>query len=242
MKLLSIIGLGAILAGQAAWGEVIPKGMKNDLRLRTALYDPAQVYTIETDLKLATTIRFGEGERFKAVIVGDTESFQVDPLAELGNVLAIKPHVAGAHTNMTVITNQHSYAFELREGTMAGSGGKFFEVRFEYPDRGSKTGARYTAKGYDAPKHYGYRVSGKADFMPVNIFDDGKYTYFVFSETQRQPTVFKVDGANGNERSVNWTQVDQSIRVLGVQENWSLRLDGQVICVKRSTAAVSNNG
>ena len=50
------------------------------------------------------------------MIVGDTESFQVDPIPELGNVLTIKPHVQGASTNMTVITNRRTYSFHLREG------------------------------------------------------------------------------------------------------------------------------
>ena len=240
--LYTLSAVAALCAAGSAQAEVLPKGMKNDPRLRTAIFDPAQVYMVETDLKVATTIRFGEGEHFKAVIVGDTESFQIDPLPDLGNVLAIKPHVAGAVTNMTVITNRHSYAFQLREGAIRGGGGEFFEVRFEYPEAGNRTGSRFTAKGFDAPKHYGYMVAGKADFMPVSIFDDGKYTYFTFGENQQQPSVFKVDSNTGKERSANWTQMQQTIRVLGVQQAWSLRLGDQVICVKRSTAAVSNAG
>ena len=72
------------------------QGGPKDIRIRYAAYDEEQVFGIETDLRHSTTIHFGQGERFQAVIVGDTESFQVDPIPELGNVLTIKPHVENA--------------------------------------------------------------------------------------------------------------------------------------------------
>jgi len=100
----------------AALAEATPQGGPLDIRIRTAVYNENQVYRIETDLRHSTTIHFGAGERFEAVIVGDTESFQVDPIPELGNVLTIKPHVGNASTNMTVITNRRTYSFHLREG------------------------------------------------------------------------------------------------------------------------------
>ncbi|MBU1829030.1 MAG: TrbG/VirB9 family P-type conjugative transfer protein, partial [Alphaproteobacteria bacterium] len=83
----------------AANAEATPQGGPLDIRIRTAVYNENQVYRIETDLRHSTTIHFGAAERFEAVIVGDTESFQVDPIPELGNVLTIKPHVANASTN-----------------------------------------------------------------------------------------------------------------------------------------------
>lgn len=117
-----------------AYAEATPQGGPLDIRIRTAVYIENQVYRIETDLRHSTTIHFWAGERFEAVIVGDTESFQVDPIPELGNVLTIKPHVANASTNMTVITNRRTYSFHLREGSIPNRTGMFFEVRFRYPD------------------------------------------------------------------------------------------------------------
>lgn len=59
----------------AALAEATPQGGPLDIRIRTAVYNENQVYRIETDLKHSTTLHFGAGERFEAVIVGDTESF-----------------------------------------------------------------------------------------------------------------------------------------------------------------------
>ena len=142
-----------LLSGEAL-AEATPQGGPKDIRIRYAVYDEQQVFRIETDLRHSTTIQFGQGERFEAVIVGDTESFQVDPIPELGNVLTIKPHVQGASTNMSVITNRRSYTFHLREGSIPGRTGMFFEVRFRYPedDRRATVGQRPTKGTSDSAK------------------------------------------------------------------------------------------
>ena len=196
----------------AAFAEVTPQGGALDIRIRTAVYDENQVYRIETDLRHSTTIHFGAGERFEAVIVGDTESFQVDPIPELGNVLTIKPHVANASTNMTVITNRRTYSFHLREGSIPNRTGMFFEVRFRYPDEERRTAAASHPKGFEAPRNYNYRVSGEGDF-------------------------FKADD-QGRERTVNWTQQGNTVRVLGVNTYWTLRIGDEAICARRDESAI----
>ena len=222
----------------AALAEATPQGGPLDVRIRYAVYNENQVFRIETDLRHSTTIHFGRGERFEAVIVGDTESFQVDPIPELGNVLTIKPHVEGASTNMTVITNRRSYSFYLREGSIPNRTGMFFEVRFRYPEDERRTS---TPKGFEAPRNYAYLISGESDFRPATVYDDGRYTYFTFSENGRQPAIFKADD-QGRERTVNWTQDGNTVRVLGVNDYWTLRIDDEALCVARDRSAfyVSN--
>lgn len=217
-----------------------PRGGPRDIRVRDALYDPDQVYIIETDLRFATTIHFGAGERFEAVIAGDTESFEVTPIANLGNVVSIKPHVARAVTNMTVITNRRTYSFELREGHIDGATGRFYEVRFQYPQdaRRARTTSSAGPKGYVPPRNHAYKVAGRADFAPAAVYDDGRYTYFTFAEGVRQPAIFKAD-EQGRERTVNWTQQGQTVRVLGVNAAWTLRIDDAALCVARNPAALS---
>jgi len=234
-----IILSASLLLAAPAYAESTPSGGRLDTRIRTATYNENQVYRIETDLRHSTTIHFGPGERFEAVIVGDTESFQVDPIPELGNVLTIKPHVQGASTNMTVITNRRTYSFHLREGTMPGRSGMFFEVRFRYPEderRATAAGAP-DPKGFVAPRNYNYRVAGEGDFQPSHIYDDGRYTYFTFPEGVRQPALFKVND-RGRERTVNWTQMGNIVRVLGINQYWTLRIGEDAICAYRDGSAI----
>ena len=226
-----------LLSGEAL-AEATPQGGPKDIRIRYAVYDEQQVFRIETDLRHSTTIQFGQGERFEAVIVGDTESFQVDPIPELGNVLTIKPHVQGASTNMSVITNRRSYTFHLREGSIPGRTGMFFEVRFRYPeDERRATVASAQPKGFQAPRNYNYKAAGDGDFRPVTVYDDGRFTYFTFPETGRQPAIFKADN-RGRERTINWTQNGNTVRVSGVKQFWTLRLGEDALCIYRDTSTI----
>jgi type IV secretion system protein VirB9 len=235
--LTRLICATALLLTSPALSESVPRGGTLDSRIRTATYNADQVFVIETDLRHSTTLHFGPGERFKAVIVGDTESFQVDPIPELGNVLTIKPHVQKASTNMTVITNRRTYSFHLREGAIPGRSGMFFEVRFRYPEDRRRTTASSQPKGFVAPRNYNYRVAGTGDFRPTQIYDDGKYTYFTFPENGRQPALFKAD-KQGRERTVNWTQDGNTVRVLGVNQYWTLRIGEEAICANRDDRAI----
>lgn len=239
MKIKATVFLLAISLATQGLASGTPKGGAKDIRIRTAVYDSQQVYLIETDQKFDTTIHFGKGERFMGLTAGDTESFEIVPLKNLGNVVSIKPHVAGAVTNMTVITNRRTYAFELREGHISGRTGRFYQVHFEYPnERKRSASGGQVAKTYNAPKNYNYGVSGNADFEPASVWDDGRYTYFTFAENIRQPSVFKVDGT-GRERTVNWTQQGNTVRVLGLSPAWTLRIDDQELCVAKNTSALS---
>ena len=239
MKLIIALLLAASFPTLVS-AEATPQGGPLDIRIRYATYNVNQVFRIETDLRHSTTIHFGRGERFEAVIVGDTESFQVDPIPELGNVLTIKPHVARASTNMTVITNRRSYSFHLREGSIPNRTGMFFEVRFKYPDEARRSRPS-TAKGFEAPRNYAYLASGESDFRPASVYDDGRYTYFTFPENTRQPAIFKAD-EQGRERTVNWTQDGNTVRVLGVNDYWTLRIENEALCIARdaTTIYVSN--
>lgn len=235
MKFITPFLLAAVLPTLVS-AEATPQGGPLDIRIRYATYNENQVFRIETDLRHSTTIHFGRGERFEAVIVGDTESFQVDPITELGNVLTIKPHVAKASTNMTVITNRRSYSFHLREGSIPNRTGMFFEVRFKYLDEARRSRPS-TAKGFEAPRNYAYLVSGESDFRPASVYDDGRYTYFTFPENARQPAIFKADD-QGRERTVNWTQDGNTVRVLGVNDYWTLRIDDEALCIARDRSAI----
>ena len=227
----------AVCAASPAYSAGTPVGGSKDIRIRNAIYDQNQVFVIETDLRFATTIHLERGERFEAVIAGDTESFEITPITDLGNVISIKPHVSRAITNMTVITNRRTYTFELREGHIKGATGRFYEVRFSYPEDTKRAASSGVAKGFSPPKNYSYKIAGKGDFEPGAVYDDGRYTYFQFPEGVRQPAIFKAD-AQGRERTVNWTQQGNTVRILGVNSYWTLRIDEAALCVARDDTVI----
>ena len=139
---------------------------------------------------------------------------------------------------MTVITNRRTYTFHLREGSIPGRTGMFFEVRFRYPnDERRATLASTQPKGFRAPQNHNYKISGEGDFRPVSVYDDGRFTYFTFSESGRQPAIFKAND-RGRERTVNWTQDGNTVRVSGINAFWTLRLGDIALCIYRDTSAI----
>lgn len=86
-------------------------------------------------MKIMTAIEFAPGEAIDSVLMGDSESWQVTRLQN-GHVLAVKPLIEGARTNMTVYTSQNTYTFELRAvGVPAGSASLNYRIGFRYPER-----------------------------------------------------------------------------------------------------------
>lgn len=205
-----------------ALAEIQPRQGQHDTRVRQASYQDGQVYSIRTSLTHVTSIEFGRGEVIRSIIAGDTEGFLLDGVPG-GQAFAIKPVTRGAHTNITVYTNQHSYYFNVSEA----SSPTFYVIRFTYPET---TRAARQIIASEAPNH-AYGVSERSEITPSEIWDDGTFTYFRFERNAPVPAIFR--WSSGTERSVNaLAQPDGVIRVTGVNARWVLRLGEQEICVQ----------
>ncbi len=124
--------------------------------------------------------------------MGDSESWQVIRL-QRGNVLAVKPLIEGAATNMTVYTSANVYTFELRALTVgAGSPSLSYRIDFRYLDKERAASAAATERR-SRPRDPNYYVAGKAAFQPVAVYDDGRATYFQFPANAPRPAIFRVD-------------------------------------------------
>ena len=222
---LSILVL--VLSAGLAAAEAVPRGGRNDARVRIATFEEGQVYRLSVSLIHVTSIEFGEGETIRSIIAGDTEGFEIDGVPG-GRAFAIKPLARGVHTNITVYTNRRSYYFTVREATSP----TFYVVQFHYPeDNRPARGAIARA----AP-NYNYGASDRTEFTPTRVWDDGTFTYFQFPRNAPVPAIFRYSG--GRERTVN-TGADQDgvIRVSGVNRDWVLRLGEEVVCVSATPPA-----
>lgn len=213
-----------------AFAETQPRQGQHDTRVRQASYQDGQVYRIRTSLTHVTSIEFGRGETIRSIIAGDTEGFLLDGVPG-GQAFAIKPVTPGAHTNITVYTNQRSYYFNVTEA----SSPTFYVIRFNYPET---THSTQQAIARTAPNH-AYGVSERSEITPSEIWDDGTFTYFRFERNAPVPAIFR--WSNGTERSVNaLAQPDGVIRVSGVNARWVLRLGEQEVCVQEMSEAAQD--
>lgn len=241
MKLLILITLLLPLAVLAAQ---LPESGPEDPRIRTVVYDPAQVVLIKGHAGYEQMIEFGEGEKVESLSLGDSLAWQVAPNKE-GNRLFLKPVEPKAHTNLAVITDRRSYAFELvAVNLLAEIDSLSYVVRFRYPqDEEAKVQAQLAATEHDKRQevvpdkktdpsawNLDYTFQGNTALSPLHVFDDGTFTYFQFRERQDLPAIFLVaDGQN--ESLLNYHLSGKYVVVERTGRQFTLRSRAGEVCV-----------
>lgn len=175
-----------------------------DPRIRTIFYDPDRVVLLTAYLGYQMMLQFGDDERIENVAIGEGSTWQITPNKE-ASLLFVKPLENAAHTNMTVVTDQRSYLFELvaRPVSEATSTGMTYVVRFTYP-RPPVVAAAPPPPPLAPPerRNIAYTYTGSSELLPALVFDDGRFTYFKWPENTVTPAVFVV-ASDGSESLVN---------------------------------------
>ncbi|MFM9889342.1 MAG: TrbG/VirB9 family P-type conjugative transfer protein [Rickettsiales bacterium] len=105
-----------------------------DSRIKTFVFNANEVYSITTHYGYQSNVEFGTHETIDTVSIGDRVGWQIIPA---GRRLFIRAMEENAHTNMTVVTSQRAYQFDLRSSSadaVFGSEELTYVVRFFYPD------------------------------------------------------------------------------------------------------------
>lgn len=226
----------AALMANEAYALQEPRPIATDRRIRTVRYSPNEVYQFIGHYGYQSSIEFGKGEDIQTVSIGDSVAWMVNPSE---NRLFLKPIEQNATTNLTVITSQRTYFFELHaaETSNIRDDDMVFSVRFIYPQDDMGT-LDYNA--FDAlpdivshPEKYNmnYSVRGSQNVSPIRIFDDGSFTYLEFRDKNAElPAVFHVDAA-GNEELVNFRKRGNYLVIERVSPVFTLRRGPDLVCV-----------
>ncbi|MEL1251385.1 TrbG/VirB9 family P-type conjugative transfer protein [Aurantiacibacter gilvus] len=212
-------GLAAILLASAL---LTAPAMAQDPRLVERLYDPTQVVRIEGKVNVQSTIQFGEGEVIENVAIGDSQSWQVTPNRR-ANLLFVKPLAPRATTNMTVVTNRHTYLFDLVANPNARN--PLYVLTFTYPvevepvedetalagaDPALQPNALEMAAANDdyavldpSTLNFNWAGSGNAALLPERIYDDGTATFLAWPSGAAMPAILVKD-YEGTEGPVNF--------------------------------------
>ncbi len=107
--------------------------VSTDSRIVTLDYDEASVVRLEGCVNFQTMITFGKGEHVENVGLGDSSQWQVMP-NKRADLLFVKPITPKAYSNMTVVSDKHTYNFELRAAPAEACdhGHAIYELRFTY--------------------------------------------------------------------------------------------------------------
>ncbi|HEY7808333.1 MAG TPA: TrbG/VirB9 family P-type conjugative transfer protein [Croceibacterium sp.] len=219
-----------------------------DPRLLSRLFDANAVVRIEGRPNVETTIRFADDELIENVAIGDSNGWQVTP-NKRANLLFVKPLNAKAATNMTVVTSDHTYFFDLVASARGGQ--PVYELAFTYPKQakpaaakpatGERPNAAELAAASDpqaivdpAQLNFSWAGSGDHKLLPARIYDDGTSTYLAWPAGTPVPAILVKD-RQGTEGPVNFAVHGDVIVVENVPRQIILRSGKQL-------ATIDNHG
>jgi len=221
-----------------------------DPRLVERLYNADEVVRIEGRANVQATIRFAEDEHIENVAIGDSTAWQVTPNRR-ANLLFIKPLADRAVTNMTVVTDRHTYLFDLVASPAHRS--PLYVLAFTYPDEPEDD---QLAEGETAPAgpnevelaavtdpyavvdpaelNHAWETKGAPALFPSQVYDDGEATFLTWAPGVTLPAILVKDH-EGTEGPVNFAVRGEVIVVDGVPREIVLRAG-------RESATLSNRG
>jgi type IV secretion system protein VirB9 len=203
--LLSLLPMLAVLGP--------PQAAAADGRIRPVDYSDTAVVRLDGCFGFQTMIEFDPGERIENVGLGDAAQWLVSP-NKRANMLFVKPAYRSSHSNMTVSTDRRRYSFELSAKPTAAcaKGDVVYDLRFRYADQPVETAALAGAPPAPAEpmipapeqRNLAYTFTGARDNVPMRVFDNGRATYFRWSEGMATPAVYAV-AADRSETLVSFT-------------------------------------
>lgn len=206
-----------------------------DSRLVERLYNPDEVVLLQGQVNVQATIKFGESERIENVAIGDSTSWQVTP-NKRANLLFVKPLEPEAATNMTVVTDRHTYLFDLVAGPKTSP---VYVLAFTYPEPIEPVVEHAALPGQATPMevaaatdpyavvdptqlNFAWSGTGDQKLLPSRAFDDGEATFLSWPADRPVPAIL-VRNIEGVEGPVNFAVRGDTIVVDGVPREIVLR-------------------
>lgn len=233
-----------------AYSAIAPIPLSTDPRIEVVPFEENNVIPIRVQTRNSTQIVFDKNEQIIEVEGSDNGALQVSPKNLSGlNYVFIKPVTFGYDSNLTILTNKHTYYFHVigNKKPVTSAYKYTYAVKFTYPEEQNKKLAQAkklnqlakdsTVNKSEAPADYNwnYSFNGSRSIMPVHVYDDGRFTYFEMQPNQAVPAIFAVDDSKGHESVVNFRRKGNYLVVERLAAQFTLR-DG-----KSAVASIFNN-
>lgn len=224
-----------------------PTTSRLDRRVQYTEFKDGQVYPVNAVNGIITSIIFAEGE--KVLDYGSGYSTAWEFVAR-GNHFFLKPKAFQGTTNLVVVTDRRTYLFDVKlVGKRASA---TYSLTFRYPaDEASKTQEEARKKTVDAllnqssipdaekegqpdPKlnriyteNFGSSDLSK-EIAPLEVFDDGLFTYLKFDRQTDFPAVYRVSDSDEETLLNSHVQGDYLV-IHGVYRELRLRAGQAVV-------------
>jgi type IV secretion system protein VirB9 len=249
--------LPVIIAVLVAWcvpapaiAQPVPAGRQVDVYE----YVPDGVYPVRTALGITTQLELDPAEEILDFSTGFSSGWD---LTRRDNVFYLRPRGVDVDTNMLVRTRTHAYIFELKVVAadwtsleQVRRSGVQYKVAFRYPADASFAApaeapvdqGQSVALEKDRHYNFDYDVAARrapAWLVPVNVYDDGRFTYLRIGTRAALPTgtfpaVFARRHRDGDEFVVNTTIEGDVLVVHGTYPYLVMRHGREVVGLRRN--------
>jgi type IV secretion system protein VirB9 len=229
-----LIILSIIITSSSALSYDSPVAI--DSRIKTLIFSENEVFRLVVHYGYQTSIEFQDGEEVQSISVGNNYAWTLTPL---GRRLFIKPLEDNILTNMTILTNQRAYQFEIQSKPISNSVDEelVYVVRFFYPGEGfdnkrpdvafNEVESIPTLKPYN----FNYTLTGPDKFAPLKVFDDGINTFFKFDPSLKTLPTIATKAAEGAGDNLEMRQRGEYIVVNTISKEFVLNLQDEVVSV-----------
>lgn len=214
-----------------------------DKRVLYSDYREGEVYPLEAVNGLVTTVIFAPDEEVKSFASGFSSAWE---FASRGNHFFLKPKAKQGTTNLVVITNKHTYLFDIRLGYARKKAS--YQLSFRYPQEEARKALekaqRQTVEellktkentedkeaveklNHNYTMNFGAAASSRR-IAPKQAWDNGEFTFLRFAEQTDYPTVYRVEES---EETLLNTHIEKDVLVIhGVFEELRLRAGQAVV-------------
>lgn len=227
-----------------------------DTAIRTVVANNRTPIAIEVTSTNPLLIEFDATEVLQDIAFGGSEKWRDSwEIVKRGSRLFVKLRTTNdkVQRSLIVTSAENSYVFFLipkaadKELTFVSK----LIVRFEKPTASapiapSFAGAKQFTDQLEIPKidttkqtiflkrNYAYTlqiVSETVDIRPRAVWDDGRFTRFIFPNNISIPAIYKTVPNSGEEALVNWHLEGDTVVVHGISPAWNLRMGKSVIGV-----------
>lgn len=193
-------------------------------------YSENETYPVLARQGMNTVISVPDGEAVQGFYMSDTDQWASHVTGDKRHVL-IKPQAGGLFNSATLITNQRTYLLSMTSGA---TGVWYQKVRWNIPEKkgpqghfeqyGDAPAAEADVALADGAPNFEYDIEGKADFRPLSVYDNGKFTRFVLPKnTQELPALFSLN-AQGEPEVVNYLIQANALQVNRLMHGALLKL------------------
>ncbi|MBL0725440.1 MAG: TrbG/VirB9 family P-type conjugative transfer protein [Alphaproteobacteria bacterium] len=231
-----------------------------DSRIKTLVYNSNEIFRLKFAVGYQSIIEMEDDEDVELIAFGDPIPWSVKVFGRLLFIKALDP---GAMTNMTIVTTKRIYLSEIHSGGYMDDevdDQLVYVVRFFYPELNPDSTRPFHVRNPSInlplspvpdqmedtkglPINYLYTFAGSSDIiLPIKVFDDGKKTYFQFSnQNSIVPGVYSVSH-DGKERRLKVSLENEYVVVEGIEYQFSLRWDRELVCIFNESLLESFDG